>query len=181
MKIALYGGSFNPPHIGHIFAAIYIQSFFDYDQIWIVPCWSNPLKKDMLNFKYRLDMCQMNFSEIGKNIVVSSVERELQCQSTIDLVEKLQLKFPDDTFELFTGSDSIENFPKWKRWKDLESKIKINIIPRQKTENFIFSWYLPNISSSYIRSLIKNGNLDCVQHMLVPSVLDYIRAYGMYT
>ena len=135
MKIGLLGGSFNPPHQGHIHASIEAKKHLELNQIWWLPTKQNPLKtlgsikNDKSDFDQRLNLCQ----KITKNypeILVKNDEINLVSVYTVDLLEKLIKQHPQNEFFFIVGADNIINFHQWREWKRIIELVKIIIIDR---------------------------------------------------
>jgi nicotinate-nucleotide adenylyltransferase len=110
--LALYGGSFSPPHVGHTLMAAQIAALPWVNNLLIVPSW-HPSYKDTIAFKYRYEMCRTAFSGIAKAIV-SDVEREHKFKYTYQTVHFLRQK--GQKIVLFVGSDwRIEKFRNYKQ------------------------------------------------------------------
>lgn len=133
MKIAILGGSFDPPHIGHALAALQIRELLNLDQVWLMPCFIHPFGKKFSNADYRLSMarCLEN-----KNIKVSNFELENKKVSyTIDTLNSLSQKYRNDIFYWILSSEDLENFQKWKNWKEIIKKYNLIIFPRRPQVN----------------------------------------------
>ena len=63
MRVGLFGGAFNPPHVGHVMAAAYAQSVGDFTWIWAIPCWEHAFSKNsgLIEFEHRLKMTRLAF------------------------------------------------------------------------------------------------------------------------
>lgn len=129
MKIAILGGSFDPPHIGHALAALQIKELLNLDQIWLMPCFIHPFGKKLSNTNHRLSMakCLEN-----TNIKVSDFEIENKKVSyTIATLDALSKIYKNDTFYWILSSEDLENFQKWKNWQEIIKKHNLIIFPRE--------------------------------------------------
>ena len=119
MKIAILGGSFNPPHIGHINLSLEAKKLMHLDQIWWQPTKQNPLKKvKSKDFDSKFQKCL----EITKNypeIVVKNDEKNLKSNISIDLIRKLIKLYPKNEFFWLMGADSITEFHLWEEWQEI--------------------------------------------------------------
>lgn len=128
MKVAILGGSFDPPHIGHALAALQIKELLNLDQIWLMPCFIHPFGKKLSHANYRFSMtkCLEN-----TNIKVSNFEIENKKVSyTIDTLNALSKEYKNDTFYWILSSEDLENFQKWKNWQEIIKKYNLIIFPR---------------------------------------------------
>src|SRR5688572_30026348 len=115
MNVALLGGSFNPPHIGHLLAAVYVHASAEVDEVWLMPAFRHPFGKPLVEFDHRVRMCERLALHAGAWLRVTEVEREVDAGGrTVDTLEHLIRKRPNDAFTLVLGSDLIRDLPQWK-------------------------------------------------------------------
>src|SRR5579883_2408542 len=113
IKVAIYGGSFNPPHIAHQMACLYLLSCCDVDEVWLVPCFQHPFDKSLAPFDDRFALCQA-LTEPLKNVQVSRIEQELGGESrTLRTVKALLAAHPERQFALVIGADILLERHKW--------------------------------------------------------------------
>lgn len=135
MKIAILGGSFDPPHRGHAAIANRLLKLFDFDQIWLMPCYQHPFNKNLSSPGMRLAMTQ--YLE-GNKIKVSDLEISKKTVSfTIYTLKFLAKKYPQDTFSWIIGTDQVMDFPKWKNWQEIINNFKLIVVPRTKYEEAV--------------------------------------------
>lgn len=136
MNIALLGGSFNPPHICHIFIAQYVLATADVEQVWFLPCYQHAFGKQLAPFEHRLALCQLAVASFPEHrIKVLPLERERQGTSwTIDTVRYVTRMFPDMHFMWIIGSDVLFELDKWKDFDQLQELISFVIVPRAGAE-----------------------------------------------
>jgi nicotinate-nucleotide adenylyltransferase len=131
MKIGLLGGSFNPPHHGHLYIGSAAKKRFDLDQIWLLPTKQNPLKNEInSDFDLRLELCK-KLIQNSPNFLVKDYEKNLKSNFTIDLVKKITKKYPAYQFFWIMGSDSLINFHLWKDWQKIMQLTPPIIIDRE--------------------------------------------------
>src|SRR6185436_15273951 len=95
MRVALYGGSFNPPHVAHQLAALYVLETQPVDELWFVPCFKHPFEKALEPFEDRLEMCRRAVAPLGPRARVSDVEGRLGGESkTLRTVNELLRQSP---------------------------------------------------------------------------------------
>lgn len=165
MKIGIFGGSFNPAHMGHFKIAESILSSKKVDRLLVVPNYTNPLKSKfpLLPNKLRWNILKATFSEL-KNIEFCDYELQKSAPSyTIHTIQYLKSIYPSDHLFLIVGEDTFKLFPKWHQPDKIIELIKLLVIPRpgQQTTpletlpgNVKFEWLdfdIPNISASKIR------------------------------
>jgi nicotinate-nucleotide adenylyltransferase len=116
-KIGIFGGSFNPPHIGHINVITSIQKKLGLDIIHIIPAAQNPLKHPIegASPEHRLEMARLAFSSYGENLIVDDREIKRGGKSfTVDTLKDLAAQYPGDELSLIMGYDVFEEFGSWK-------------------------------------------------------------------
>lgn len=168
MNIGLYFGSFNPIHNGHLIIANFIVQNTDLEQVWFVISPQNPLKKSstLLNEYHRLYLVQVSIED-EPSLKATDIEFRLPKPSyTIDTLTYLAEKFPSHHFSVIMGSDSFQNLPEWKNYRQLLSNYPIYVYERPgfKPENVytdakvtFLKAPLLEISSTYIRKIISSG------------------------
>lgn len=133
MRIGIFGGSFDPIHIGHAIIAHHIVSSGAVDQLWFMVSPLNPLKADkiqQIDDTDRLRMVEM-VSRPMEGVETSAFEFTMPRPSyTIDTLNALQAKFPDDEFYLLIGGDNWELFGKWRNSEEILAKYHVLIYPR---------------------------------------------------
>ena len=167
MNIGLFFGSFNPIHNGHLIIAKYVLQNSQLNKLWFVVSPQNPFKspQSLLNENHRLHL--VNSAIEGEtDLKACNIEFKLPKPSyTINSLTYLAQQYPDYKFTLIVGSDSFQNINKWKNYETLVSRYPIIIYKRpgfEVTQDFganltILEAPLLEISSTYIRSLVANG------------------------
>ncbi len=166
MKIGLYFGSFNPIHNGHLIIANYVLQHTNINQVWFVVSPQNPLKKSatLLNEYNRLYLVQIAIED-ERSLRASDIEFRLPKPSyTIDTLTYLTEKYPAYEFSVIMGSDSYQNLPAWKNYKQLLKNFSIIVYERpgfksekvyEDSQTTFLKAPLLEISSTYIRKTIK--------------------------
>ena len=183
MKVALFGGSFNPPHIAHLFVCCSVLTQSNIDELWFMPCFEHAFNKSLISFKHRYKMCEIAAEVFDNRVKISKVEQELNKNGrTFYTLNHLQNKYPDYDFSLVIGSDILNETDKWYKFKEIKKNWKLIIIGRSDSlQHFDISennLILPNISSSLIRKRIKK-QLD-VTTLVPKNVLKYIKQNKLY-
>ncbi len=128
MKIAILGGAFDPPHLGHLIVAEQVREILKMDEVWLMPVFSHPFNKNLSPTQDRMSMIKLVESEFIK---ASDFEIKLNTTSyTIETLRLLQKQNPDDEFYWCIGSDTLADFHKWKEWEKLVKNFKIIVYPR---------------------------------------------------
>lgn len=189
MKVGLFFGSFNPIHVGHLIIANYMATQTDLDQVWIVVSPQNPLKKKstLARDHDRLHLVRMAIEDNPK-LKASDIEFGLPKPSyTIDTLTYLSEKYPNHEFVLIMGGDNLGTLHKWKNYELLLERYQIYVYQRpaydlgpfaSHPQVSIFEAPLMQISASYIRKCIKEGN--AIQYLVTDSVFEYISSSNLY-
>ncbi len=193
-KIALFGGSFDPPHYGHIFAVAMVLNSKLVDEVWLVPSGKRDDKKLHTPAHHRRVMMEIMIStNFGSRIPVFIEDYDLKQERhlpTIELVQVMKKTHPNYDFLVIIGADLATDVKsKWVKGDELIKTVNFLIIPRlgvklPKTLPSTFK-VLPieqsvctNLSSSMVRQIIKQGkNIEA----FVPSaVIAYFLRYKLY-
>ncbi len=183
-KIGIFGGSFNPIHVGHALIANYIVENSDLDSLWLMVSPLNPLKEGstMASDYHRLRMTELVTRRMER-VITSAFEYDLPKPSyTIDTLNALQAKFPKDEFYLVIGADNWCLFDRWKAGDEIISKYHILIYPRRGYDIVIPEQYrdrvavvdapLIEISSTQVRERL--SQLKSISFYVPESVEKYI-------
>ena len=192
MKIGIFGGSFDPIHIGHAIIAQHIISSGAVDRLWFMVSPVNPLKagkEQQVADTDRLRMVEM-VSRPMEGVETSAFEFTMPRPSyTIDTLNALQAKFPDDEFYLVTGGDNWQIFNKWRNSEEILAKYHLLIYPRLgyevnipedlKDRVTLVEAPIIELSSTEIRERLANG--QSVRYYVPDEVLGYIERHHLYT
>jgi nicotinate-nucleotide adenylyltransferase len=188
-RIALFGGSFNPPHVAHQMAALYVTETQSVDELWIAPTYIHPFEhKQLVSFEHRVAMCKLIAAPLGPRVMVTKIEEEMaqrpgfRASRTLDLVTYLV----DNGLEvrLVVGSDIMTETGKWYRWSELVSKAPPIILGREGFDtppgSVVTGVTLPAISSTQIRRAFATGDHASVANLVPRTVYNYIVQHGLY-
>ena len=133
-RVAVYGGSFCPPHLGHLLAATYALGY-GLDEVWVFPVYQHRFAKPLqADFATRLRWCAQTFAPLGPRVVIRDDERELVraggTGATIHLVQHLQQKHPDVRLRLLVGTDVLAERQRWLQWDELAQLAPPLVLPR---------------------------------------------------
>ena len=190
-SIGLFFGSFNPIHLGHTQLAEYIFEYSGVDEIWYIVSPRNPLKEQSELIDEHLRFRLIEMATEGKDYLkVSDIEFNMPKPSyTINTLQALSEKYPEDNFILLIGSDNMQIFDQWKDYQTILNEYSILVYPRKDFDYEPFEEIYPDmqileeapffeISSTDIRELIKN-NQDASQ-WLHPDVYQFIKENRLY-
>jgi nicotinate-nucleotide adenylyltransferase len=178
-RVALFGGSFNPPHVAHQMAMLLLLETEPVDEVWMVPTFRHAFGKDLARFEDRVEMCRRAAGPLGQRVQVSEVERELgeatgAPSRSYDTVVELRRRHPGASFRLVVGADILAERDAWHRWDDLVALAPLIVLGRGSEEGVA----LPPVSSTAVRERLAAGQSAVP---LVPrSVMDYIAERGLY-
>ncbi len=168
--IALFGGSFDPPHIGHEAIVKKILTLNDVNKIIIMPTYLNPFKSlSHACAELRLKWLKEIFS-IYKNVEVSSYEVDLKHKvATIDSVKYLLKRYKK--IYLIIGADNLKSLSKWDRYEELKTLVTFVIATRDEikiADEYIKIKIDENISSTTLREEIDKSKLSkqCEQQIV---------------
>ncbi|OGQ08745.1 MAG: hypothetical protein A3G32_06180 [Deltaproteobacteria bacterium RIFCSPLOWO2_12_FULL_40_28] len=174
-SIVLFGGAFDPPHLGHRQVTEFLAGHPSFDEVWLVPVADHPFSKTLEGFFHRSTMVALNIQGL-KNVFVCEIENTLSKPSyTIQTVLKLKEQYPHYRFTLAMGSDCKDQLKKWKNIEQLFQEVSFHFIPRAGFENSPFC----DISSTQLRDMLFAREEDYTKY-LVPSVASYIEENGLY-
>lgn len=158
MRIAVYGGSFNPPHVGHAMVAAWLRWTDRVDEVWLVPAFAHPFEKQMASFEERAALCEAVASAIGPGVGVSRVEADLPLPSyTIATLTHLAATFPQHAFRLVVGADVLPDTPKWRAWDRIAAGFAPIVVGRDGWPAVEGAPTFPGISSTEIRARCAAG------------------------
>ena len=187
MKIYFFGGSFDPPHRGHLSI---IQSCIKKAQkLILIPTNQSPLKKSTpaASSYHRIQMLKLLTRSIDSPISIDSWEVDrMKINYTYDTIKYLKKKYPDSKLFMVIGGDQIENFNKWKNYKKIMDMVQLVLFKRPNYEVEILKNMKVNcisdmkldISSSSIRRKIKNGTISI--NDLNQVIIKYIQDNNLY-
>lgn len=180
-RVALFGGSFNPPHVAHQMVALYVLETSRIDQLWWVPAFKHAFHKPLASFENRFRMCELAAKGVGPRARVTEIERTIGGPSrTLNTVRRLRELHPKVQFSLVIGSDITAELHAWHGIEELQRMVEFVIIGRRAAvgaaEHTPIT--MPEVSSTEVRRLLRGGG---TAEGLVPRpVLDYILRHGLY-
>lgn len=202
-RIAIMGGAFNPPTIGHLKVAQLVLNIGKlFDEVWLMPCFSHMHNKKMVPVQQRLKMCEL-LASTDRRIKVFDFEcaNELggETYQTVKKLLESDLAKEHD-FSMIIGMDNANTFHNWVNYRELEKLIPFIIVPRKgEPIKLDVTWYrnaphvflkpdannqIPNISSTDIRTHLRDSfNDECspfLKKYLTPEVLEYIMENSLY-
>ena len=179
-RVAVFGGSFNPPHVSHVLACALVLSVEDVDHLLVVPAYRHPFAKALAPFEDRATMCELAMAWIPR-VEVSRVEEELGGESrTLRTLESLSRAQPDWRLRLVIGADILTEAPRWFGFDVIEKLAPPIVLGRAGFTGSGAAALLPEVSSTQVRAAIARGAWDEVEKLVPREVLAYARARGLY-
>ncbi len=187
MRIGVLGGSFNPPHVGHLIAASDAHETLGLDRLLVVPANANPLKGAELSEatpSQRLDMVRLAFGG-DTRFEVSTIEMERGGLSyTVDTLEALTLLHPGAELTLLLGADSFRTMDSWKRPERILALAHLAVLTRSEEDEVAgpgvnaVTTRRVDVSASEIRARVAAGR--SIRGFVAESVERYIFAAELY-
>lgn len=130
MRVGLFGGSFNPPHAGHVHAAEVALKYLGLDAVWWMVSPGNPLKSKigLPDIQTRMSNCRKLIK--NPHIIVTDIESRLGTVRTYDTVKSLKSHYPSTEFIWFCGTENANEFHRWYKWQDLQRMLPFAFIGR---------------------------------------------------
>ena len=126
--VGILGGTFDPPHEGHLFISKFAKIKLDVGEVWWIVTTTNPLKKNKVDYKKRLKKVKRFL--MNHHIKVLEIQDLSKNTYTVDLLEYLFKKFPHKKFVWLMGADNLFSFHLWRDWKKIFYNIPIAIFDR---------------------------------------------------
>ncbi|MDR0692677.1 MAG: nicotinate-nucleotide adenylyltransferase [Prevotellaceae bacterium] len=189
MKVAIFPGSFDPPHNGHLTVANYLCAQAAFDEVWFTVTPHNPLKEKraLSPVATRMDMVQLAIAHSPK-FHICDIECSLpQPSYTINTLTALQERYPQHAFTLIIGADNWANLTCWKDYRRIVEEFNIMIYPRDGHDihtalRFPRVKLIPapeiQVSSTLIREAVKQGK--DIRHFVPENIYTYIKRHNLY-
>lgn len=186
-KLALFGGSFDPPHFGHLRIIESALAELEMDKLLIVPNFLNPFKDNFyfspnLRLQWLRILCQSLPDFMSSKIEVLDFEiRKNQPTPTYQTLQFIQQSYdltPQDKVYLLIGADNVESLHKWQRFNEIQRSVEFVIIPRKGfriTQEFrILPFFELDISSTQIRNQLLHGDNVDLSRIIPQPILESV-------
>lgn len=183
-RVGLLGGSFNPPHLGHLLMAVAVYATEELDHLWVIPCADHAFGKKLAPFDDRVRMCHLAFRHLAGGAAILDIEKRLprppdSPSFTVDTLRALHAIRPGIKPVWIAGSDIIPDLPRWKEPDEVKRLCRMAIVPRRGFAGGArLQIDLPEVSSSQVRDRI--AATEDVSGMIDREVLQYIRNRELY-
>jgi nicotinate-nucleotide adenylyltransferase len=199
MRIGLFGGTFDPPHLGHLILAERCREDAALDEVWFLVGYQPPHKVGhaLTRFEHRCEMVAL--AAVGQPLFkVEPVERELPPPSyTAETLAELHRRHPSDEFALIVGADSLADLPQWYEPRRVLEQAELVVVPRPGAEVWtgdrlaaavglpraavrlsVVDGPLIEIASRDLRQRVAAGR--SIRFLVPRAVEEYIRDKGLY-
>ena len=133
LKIGLLGGSFDPPHEGHVHITKLALKIFNLSKIWWLVCPENPIKSvtpSDVNSRFLASKKIMKHP----SVVITDLERKFKTKYTFQTLIKLKKLYPSTKFVWLMGADNLINFHHWKNWDWIMKNIPVGVLARPEEQ-----------------------------------------------
>lgn len=184
--VALFGGSFNPPHVAHALVALYVLETAPVDVVWFAPTYVHAFGKELAPYDDRVAMCELAAAPLGARAHVSRVEADVFAargeNRTLFTLELLATTHPDHAFRLLVGADILHEAAKWHRWDEVCRRAPPIVIGRGGVQPpdgaTATELSMPAVSSTEVRRRLGAG--EDASGLVSRGVLGYIERRGLY-
>ncbi|KWZ99887.1 MAG: nicotinate (nicotinamide) nucleotide adenylyltransferase [Anaerococcus vaginalis] len=196
MRIGLFGGTFDPIHIGHMIIMENVINFMNLDKIYILPN-SNPphkLENKKTNINLRLKMIEKSIKNNPKLSINDYDFKDNKIHYTYKTINHFKITYPNDEFFFILGEDSFMDLEKWKNYQEILDEnliifkrksgknssllFKINEIKKYNKNIYLIDNLSLDISSTLIRNLVKNNK--SIRYLVDDDVIKIIEEENLY-
>jgi nicotinate-nucleotide adenylyltransferase len=187
MKIGIYGGLFDPIHMGHVSVVKFVSEHFKMDKIIVIPVGiPSHRENNALDGSIRIKMCQLAFENMDKVEVLDiEVSQNRLCYTYDTLCNIIEIYGKNNEYFEIIGEDSLNYFKTWKKYEEILKVSKLIVLKREGYnekafhENIILvdSPYFPFSSTKIRETIAKNGD---IREMVPEKVREYIKQNNLY-
>jgi len=191
-RVAVFGGSFNPPHVAHVMACVLVLSCYEIDDVLVVPAFQHPFAKSLAPFDDRVRMCELAMAWIPR-VTVSRVEAEIGGEGkTLHTLEHLHAAHPDWELRLVMGADVLAESSKWFRFDRVRALAPPLVLGRASASGAALAGaapgpsiavapaVLPALSSTEVRTRIAARAWGELRELVPRGVLEYVQQRDLY-
>jgi nicotinate-nucleotide adenylyltransferase len=191
MRIGVFGGTFDPPHVGHLLLAADAREALSLDRLIFIPVWAQPFKvgtPPVASAQDRLEMVRLAVAD-DANYAVDDAEIDRKGLSyTVDTLEHLAARFQGSRLFLLMGQDSLSGFPKWRNPERIRELATVAVMRRSgdaerglqsEADGVVsVSTRRVDLSSTEVRDRLRAGK--SIKGFVPESVERFIEARGLY-
>lgn len=189
LKLALFGGSFDPVHLGHLLVARAALEELDLERIFFIPAARSPFKPESepAGAKERVRLLRLALAGMPKCEVDTQELERGGISYTIETVRRYVAEYPDAVLYWVVGADHVPSLPNWRDAQDLAKLAKFLVVPRPATakaplptpfEGVHLNGFPLAVSSSQLRERIRQGR--SIEWLTAPAVAEAIRKNRLY-
>ena len=180
--IAIFGGSFDPPHCAHVMAVSWVLSCTPCDAVFVIPVFEHAFAKRPAPFRARVAMCRAAFACFGRRVRVLDLEARLPRPSfTVQTLRRLHADVPNAAFTLVMGSDIPSETARWRDFDEIRRLADLLVLPRTGAPAEAAAHGMPtfpDVSSTAIRESLAGG--QDASAVVPAAVLEIVRREGLY-
>lgn len=188
----IFGGSFNPPHMGHYLVCAWLLKALKANSVYLVPVYEHNFGKKLESFEHRMKMCNIMRSPFGNEVVVDDIEKRLpKPNTTYGLLQQFKKELgiktekSNDDLAIVIGSELLEELHRWHRYQELPDLAKIIVVERSGFSKapapipvIEYPMLLPSTSSSEVRHRLADGR--SIDGLVPYKVAEYIEKHRLY-
>ena len=179
--VAVFGGSFNPPHMAHVLAVTTVLARFSVERVLVVPTYQHPFAKSLASYEDRVRMCELSMGWLPR-VEISRVEQTLGGESrTLRTLEHLARENPGWRMRFVMGADLVVESSKWFGFERITQLAPPIVLGRVGVAyEGAPPPILPAISSTEVRAMIAGARWEELAPFVPREVLAHVRAHGLY-
>jgi nicotinate-nucleotide adenylyltransferase len=191
MKVGLFGGTFDPPHIGHLLVAERARELLELDQLVLIPSGTSPHKRDrtLTPSADRLAMVRLAVAGV-KHMEVSDLEvRRGGISYSFETLQEMQRQHPGASLTMIIGMDNAVDFASWRNPEGILDISRVAVLTRpgydspDRNDPYVRRMLICtvpeiDIASRDIRRRVREGR--SIHWMVTPEVEEYIHRHGLY-
>jgi len=185
MQVAFFGGSFDPPHAGHVLLSAYLGTVAGFDRVLVAPVFGHAFDKPLSPFKHRLRMCELAFARLPF-VEVSAIESTLEAPNyTLHTLQAIKQAHLDWQLRLAVGSDVLADTSQWYHFEAVAALAPPFVFARRGAAKAESSTrLLPEVSSSELREKLRRAGEPAVRRalaeLMAPAVIEYAIEKRLY-
>ena len=137
MRVGILGGSFNPPHAGHVHISAIAMKMLQLDCIWWLVTPGNPFKRGSNTLPYAERLRQCRILNHDPRVIISDLEEQMGTIRTVDTFTAMKKIFPQTQFVMIGGMDIAHEIPRWSRWRQLPKLTAMAFIARPPESSLV--------------------------------------------